>query len=138
MGGRVSDGDGVPAHTNGVRRLADAEDLPAAVRELLRVHLLHRVLQGQVHRVAEAVQQDLRQPAGRMRPRRLPAGALHPAGHHHGRQAGHEHDPRDAVPALLQVDEHAQGQGRPAEDAEQLPGLEAAVGQGLQARRMGA
>jgi hypothetical protein len=64
----MADGKGTLAHSDRVRRFPDAQDLPAAVRQLLRVHILHRLLQGQVRGPSRGLRAPVWTPAGRGEP----------------------------------------------------------------------
>ena len=55
--GCVADRPRAEPDADGVRRQPQPEDLPAAVRQLLRLHLLHRLLQGEVCRLPGEIQQ---------------------------------------------------------------------------------
>ena len=55
--GRVADGDGTEPDPDRVRRLTFPQDLPAPVRQLLLIHLLHRFLKGQVRGISGTLQQ---------------------------------------------------------------------------------
>jgi hypothetical protein len=50
--GRVLDGIRTTADSDRIRRLLDPQNLPPPIRQLLRLHFLHRVFQGEIRGVA--------------------------------------------------------------------------------------
>ena len=58
--GGVSDRPGAAPDADRARRRPLAQDLPPPVRQLLRLHLLHRLRQGELRRLPGGVQQALR------------------------------------------------------------------------------
>ncbi len=71
-----------------VRRLPLPQDLPPAIRQLLLLHLLHRVLQGEVCWISGQVQQAARLQARGMQSGRLLHGGLSAVGNHLHRKTG--------------------------------------------------
>lgn len=104
--GRIPDRVRVTPDPNGIRRLAHPQNLPVAVRQLLRVDFLHRFFQGQVYRLPETLQQDFRIQTRGVRTRRLFDGAVHPVGDHHDRKTSDEHSFGNALSTVLQMAEH--------------------------------
>ena len=81
---------GAESNPDRIRRFPLSQDLPLAVRQLLLLHLLHRILQGEVRRISGQVQQAARVPTRGMQSGRLLHGGLPPVGYHLHRKAGLE------------------------------------------------
>ena len=87
----VVDRDGGTEDAEPIRRQPDAQDLLAAVCQLLLVHFLHRLLQGQGYWAAGGISSDIRVAARGMRAWWVSVRAICPTRYHHDRETSDEH-----------------------------------------------